>query len=655
MTDHIGMHEQYALVSPQTFVDRLTDQWTTSYHNVPSVPLRQLWSTMAKTYQDAILATATGVSPLWRILWPPTGSGKTLGAKVYASLQAEQNATTAGLRKPVGILIVTRLIAQADDMVPSINALAGRQVAVADHTEHRASAEQLNDSDVVVITHQAYVNATQTLSSTRGGKWQRLTNWKGGPRLLTIIDEALCNVIEESQVKVDRLGQAIGFIPHDLRVIHGAEVGALEKLYIALGHHAGISAGFGGGACMAWGREGASSIDAVDLSALRTAMLKLPYDSFIGKADANERNRIATQIDKTLAAAAAVLDQYAYFALKGKEPTLNSSALLVPLDAPGPVVLDATAREDFIYKLMEDRAAIIPTPCGVRNYGSVTLHVAWTRAGIGKGTMVEHAKTRFPRLIEDLTQRLGQERKVFFCVHKSVEHEIPESSDLLFAKVTKAHWGAVDGSNAYADCDVAVIFGLPYRDAVTWPTNVFFALQGVQGDDWLDNPAWNGHVNLREHMIRRQLSASIIQAINRICCRHVTDARGGCPPADVFIVLPSGERGEDVLAAIRREMPGINVVDWPFELDGPKARKRGAGTPHGRLLTYMDNRAPGRTSMQVIARELGLKQSAKKDLQKNLRSENHPTTLALKAIGVTYEATAGKGRGGSSYLVKAAT
>ena len=29
-----------------------------------------------------------------------------------------------------------------------------------------------------------------------------LTNWKGGKRLLTIIDEALCNVIEESQVKV---------------------------------------------------------------------------------------------------------------------------------------------------------------------------------------------------------------------------------------------------------------------------------------------------------------------------------------------------------------------------------------------------------------------------------------------------------------------
>jgi hypothetical protein len=162
MTELIGMHEQYALVPPQTFVDRLTDEWTTSYHNVPSVSLRKLWNTMAKTYQDAILATATGGSPLWRILWPPTGSGKTLGAKVYAALQAEQNATTAGLGKPIGILIVTRLIVQADEMVAAINAFAGRQVAVADHTEHRASAEQLNESDVVVITHQDELERRQS-------------------------------------------------------------------------------------------------------------------------------------------------------------------------------------------------------------------------------------------------------------------------------------------------------------------------------------------------------------------------------------------------------------------------------------------------------------------------------------------------------------
>jgi hypothetical protein len=288
----------------------------------------------------------------------------------------------------------------------------------------------------------------------------------------------------------------------------------------------------------------------------------------------------------------------------------------------------------------------------VRDYSSVTLHVART-LGIGKGTMVERAKTRFPRLIEDLTKRLTPDRSVFFCVHKAAEHELPEAGELPFAKVTKAHWGAVDGSNEYADCDVAVIFGLPFRDRVTFPTNVFFALQGVHGDEWLDNPTWKGQVNLREHMVRRQLSASVIQAINRICCRHVTDDQGGCPAADVFIVLPSGDQGDDILGAIRREMPGLRVVDWPFEPDGPKIRRQGSATPHERLLTFMTNREPGRTSMTVIARELGLKPNAKKDLQKNLRNENHPTTLALKAMGVTYAATS-RGRAGKSELVKAA-
>jgi hypothetical protein len=141
----------------------------------------------------------------------------------------------------------------------------------------------------VVITHQAYVNATQTLTSTRDGRWHRLTNWKGGKRLLTIIDEALCNAIEESQVKVDRLGQAIGFIPHGLRSIYTAEVAALEQLYVALGHHAGVSAGFGGGACMAWGPEGASSSPCQPSA--RGEMLS-SHDDYLGQVDVKERNRL---------------------------------------------------------------------------------------------------------------------------------------------------------------------------------------------------------------------------------------------------------------------------------------------------------------------------------------------------------------------------
>jgi len=651
MTDYIGMHEQYALVPPQTFVDRFAQRWTKEYQMPASEPLRKLWGTMARTYREAILAAAEGGPSRWRVLQPPTGSGKTMGAVVYAGLQADLNVTASvdGVN-PIGILIVTRLKAQADEVVSNINSFVGRVVAAADHTDHRATPEQLHDSDIVVITHQAYVNAKRTVSGQRADRWSRITDWKGGKRLLTIVDEALANVVEESQVKLDSLGWAIGHIPHEVRLAHLSEVSALETLYEAMGHHVGVNEGFSAGSSLAWLEGGAPCT--TDLTALRADMSQLRYDKLIGKDDDTECRRIAQRIDKTFAGAEAVLDQFAYLAQKGTEHTLNSSALAVPFDVPGPVVLDATARADFLYTLLEDRANIIPTPPGVRDYGNVRLHVARTKDGIGKSKMVEHAKPRFSRLMADLEERLPSERRVFFCVHKNVEHQLPERGELPFAETAYAHWGSVDGSNAYKHFDTAVIFGLPFRDHI-WATNAFFALQGVQDDDWLDNPTWKNHPNVREKLIRRQLSASIIQAMGRVRLRKVIDVHGRCEPADVFIVLPSGDRGTDILADIRRDMPNIDVVDWPFELDGPKARVQRKSLPQERLVTFMKNRQPGRTFMNTVGREFGLKPHALKDLQKVLREENHETTLALKAVGVTY-GSEGKGRGAKSYLVKTA-
>jgi hypothetical protein len=125
----------------------------------------------------------------------------------------------------------------------------------------------------------------------------------------------------------------------------------LEDLYEALGHE-GVSEG--SVVTLAW-----RGTKARERSALRAETLRLPYDKYLGRADESDRKRIAAGIDKTLAAAEALLDGWA---VKGTQPTLNSSALLVPFYASGPTVLDATAREDFIYKLMVDRAAITLTP-----------------------------------------------------------------------------------------------------------------------------------------------------------------------------------------------------------------------------------------------------------------------------------------------------
>jgi hypothetical protein len=135
--------------------------------------------------------------------------------------------------------------------------------------------------------------------------------------------------------------------------------------------------------------------------------------------------------------------------------------------------------------------------------------------------------------------------------------------------------------------------------------------------------------------------------------RKVIDENGRCAPTDVFIVLPTGERGTEILQYIRQELPNVTVQNWSFDPDGPKVRVKRGALPQERLVTFMANRDPGRTYMNRLSREFGLKPYQRKDLQKVLRDENHPTTLKLKELGVTY-GSEGKGKGAKSFLVKAA-
>ena len=196
----------------------------------------------------------------------------------------------------LGIMIVTRLKAQADEAVSDINAYVGRQVATADHTDHRATPEQLYESDIVVITHEAYTRAAKTLSGVQADRWKRLTHWRGGKRLLTIVDEALANVVEHSQVKLDDLTLLLGHIPHETRLAHAAEVEALEVLRESMLFQAGTNDGFGVAASLAW--EAGDAPATADLTSLRATMLKFPYDKQIGRNDEEERQRLARRYDK---------------------------------------------------------------------------------------------------------------------------------------------------------------------------------------------------------------------------------------------------------------------------------------------------------------------------------------------------------------------
>lgn len=199
---------------------------------------------------------------------------------------------------------------------------------------------------------------------------------------------------------------------------------------------------------------------------------------------------------------------------------------------------------------------------------------------------------------------------------------------------------------------MAVLFGLSFRDPI-WANNTFMAFRGRQEDDWLSEPVFEEHSDVRREMQNRQISVSVIQAINRVQCRKVIDSAGNCLPTDVFIVLPEGVTGEAVLTAIEAEMPHIRTKEWDFVLDGsrqkrPKIRK---GSAHEALLAYMENQSPGEYAVAHIKSDLEISDSKwKESIAKALRDADHPLTKDLAGIKVSY--VAGRGRGAKSRLVK---
>jgi hypothetical protein len=459
---------------------------------------------------------------------------------------------------------------------------------------------------------------------------------------------ALANVVDESNATTENLAFVIGHIPLALRAALPEQVAVLEQVHQVLLSYVDLE-NVDNTMSMLWGEGNAPA--GVDLDPLRTAMSSLKYDRLVyGRDNPKDRARLAARVDETLRAVQASLDQFAYYAKTGEQHSINSAALAVPLNTPGPVVLDATARANFLWDLFEDRHVRPPVPVHARDYSNVTLHLA-RATGLGKYSMVERIKERLPRLKPALERELGPERSVFMCMHKDTEEVVPKNYGAKFKRFAVGHWGAIDGRNTWQDFDAAVVFGLPYRPQ-TWSTNVFCALQGAQDDEWLKSSEWKQYTNVRKEMEDRQLAVSVIQAINRICCRHVIDGDGNCPRADIFVVLPQDRTGEAILDAIRADMPRINVQPWDFDLDEPRVRKPRAGSSHAKLIAYMTEQLPGTVSLSVIQRELMIGKSGLKKLRETLNDKNHETTKALMALGVQY--IAGVGRGAKSYLAKSA-
>jgi hypothetical protein len=642
MQNTIGSHEP-ALVSPQTFVDRMTHFWSEPPFNMPTSPaLLGGWRVMADQYRAVIIGNLSHTQVKTSFVLPlPTGAGKTEGTCVYAALQAERNVDHPN---PVGVLIVTRLIADADKVAQKVNALAGREVAAAHHSENKLRESVMATYDVLVITHQAFMNAAQAFAAHVPDRWNALHLWNRGTRSLIIVDEALANAVDHNAVTSDDLDVALRAVPHHLREQVPLAIKVLETLKAFLQRKEEHQAPGAETVKMLWG-EG-SPKHAEQIRKLRGELRAVPFDPALYNEEASQT------VDGILEDVETMLDGYAYYYRQGAQHSLNSSRYLLPEGMPGVVILDATAHSNLLYELLEGAVFVVPVPSRIRDYGNVTLHIARTSAGLGKTKMKETKHLRLPRLAKELAEQIGPGRSVFLCVHKLAK-DLAATFSTEALPLNVAWWGAVDGSNEWADCDVAVIFGLPYMDPRRAINNVF-AVSGPQDDAWLQSPpVYHQTANVLDVMMQRDVSASVVQAINRIRCRRVTDPEGRCETADVYIVLPRDWRGDAILDDIRMNMPGINVAPWDFEPDGPKTYAPRSSSAAEAVIGLMRDRKPGPVLLSYVQRELSLTKRQLARLKEELAKATSKITTALRELGVIYRVE-GRGRGAKSYLVKAA-
>jgi Lhr-like helicase len=117
------------MIDPREFTDEMEKYWSEKLGNVPSEALRKVWFQLAKVFgRYAIGKTHRNE---WTVLQPPTGSGKTQGTIVYCSMLPK----VVGDSHP-GVLIVTRLKTDADQIAEKINELSGnKDEAVAYHSD----------------------------------------------------------------------------------------------------------------------------------------------------------------------------------------------------------------------------------------------------------------------------------------------------------------------------------------------------------------------------------------------------------------------------------------------------------------------------------------------------------------------------------------
>jgi hypothetical protein len=623
-----------ATIHPDAFHERMRSHWETTLGNVYSPRIGEQWVDLARTFNAHVEDASNPQGPQqYSVVAAPLGTGKTQGLILYCVLLSEKYGDEAP-----GVLIITRLTRDADGIEEQINRMAGRTVALAyHHVARRERDVKLNDVSrypVAIITHAAYRDALIQLGQPSGqSKWPMFSTYatadRDEQRALNVIDEAL-DMVEHDNVGIEKLKKTLGHIPERVQKAHREEIAALEE---TVEHMRSLSAAAN---VEEPGPILADKKPAADRPRLHHMVLKgkpISLSELLAQLNCTrlrdcDENQTQRMIGDTLHSVEVLWQQWCFASkLPTGEDALHTARDILPKSSRGAVILDATSRANRMYDLLGDRIVRRRDVAGVRSWKNVKLHVS---AGhkVGKGFVARNADKWASEGVSELQKALGEApRNVLLIGHSTGEPLLKKYAPDGWHT---AHWGAIDGSNEWRDCDTVAIFSLPYRPDY-WAANTYFALTGDLNESVLSEDGSAKRWSLK----LGQVVSDVVQAIGRVRCRKVIDAEGNCAPTDVFLTLPVGTIADQILAGIVAELPDVDIHRWRFDKNATGAKKKTSKNEEA-LVDYCSKLTRGTHDAALARQRLNLRGGSWLRLARDLKDRSSIVAAKLAEMGVMF-------------------